>query len=438
MSPSRVLAYLFFFSFWLFFWVYPSFVQAEVEVPSRNAYLFFTQGLAAFNEEKYEDAADSFQKAVKEDFKDTEANYYLGITLARLKIYDEAVFAFERVLILEPTHHRARFELGMVYFILQSFEDAKKAFQKIMTEYPESEEAQSSKKFIDEIKKRKKALVKEWSAGLSLGYQYDTNVTLKPTDDSLVTGITNKEDSRLIILGNLGYDKKITDRFNLGVGYKFYQNLHKEITELNVQSHTLEVKTGYKFKLFTFHLPYRFNYILLDQNKYEQIHAVNPTISFPFRKRFLARVEYEFEDKEFFTSATRDATNHEIGLGLYYFFSQGKRFLRLQYYHDWEDAAGPDWDYQGNRVKGTFYSPLPYKINLMVDVEYDSYGFENINSILGIKRDDDVYKAGVTFFREFTHGINAVFQYLFTRNRSNIVYYDYSRHIISLMVGYRF
>jgi tetratricopeptide (TPR) repeat protein len=93
----------------------------------------FREGVAAQQQERWEDAARAYTRAIdaKADFAEAHAN--LGAVLARLGRHDEAVAAYQRALSLAPGLQAVRINLGLAYFRAGDARRAIETFQAVMT-----------------------------------------------------------------------------------------------------------------------------------------------------------------------------------------------------------------------------------------------------------------------------------------------------------------
>jgi hypothetical protein len=69
------------------------------------------------------------------------------------------------------------------------------------------------------------------------GLEYDSNVVLAPLDGEVAVGFGTQADGRAIFLAGGRYQIWRAQHVQLGVGYDFFQSLHFELTEFNMQDH---------------------------------------------------------------------------------------------------------------------------------------------------------------------------------------------------------
>jgi DnaJ-class molecular chaperone len=93
---------------------------------------YVAQGIVAYKEQKYADAAGNFQLAVHRNPKDVRAQHYLGLASARAGDLRTAVKALETAMAIEPQNARLLKDAGTVFRQAGLLTKAEKAFQEAM------------------------------------------------------------------------------------------------------------------------------------------------------------------------------------------------------------------------------------------------------------------------------------------------------------------
>ncbi len=93
---------------------------------------YVAQGIVAYKEQKYADAAGNFQLAVHRNAKDVRAQHYLGLASARSGDLRIAVRALETAMALEPQNARLLKDAGTIFRQAGLLMKAEKAFQEAM------------------------------------------------------------------------------------------------------------------------------------------------------------------------------------------------------------------------------------------------------------------------------------------------------------------
>jgi DnaJ-class molecular chaperone len=93
---------------------------------------YVAQGIVAYKEQKYADAAGNFQLATHRNPKDFRAQHYLGLASARAGDLRTAVKALEAAMAIEPQNARLLKDAGTIFRQAGLLTKAEKAFQEAM------------------------------------------------------------------------------------------------------------------------------------------------------------------------------------------------------------------------------------------------------------------------------------------------------------------
>jgi Flp pilus assembly protein TadD len=110
---------------------------------------YVTQGIAAYKDRKYTEAAGNFQIAARRNPKDVKAQHYLGLASARAGDVRTAVKAIEAALAVEPHNGVMLKDAGAIFRQAGLLLKAEKAYQEAVRWDPNSADA---RKALDEIR----------------------------------------------------------------------------------------------------------------------------------------------------------------------------------------------------------------------------------------------------------------------------------------------
>jgi len=110
---------------------------------------YVTQGIAAFKERKYTEAAGNFQLATHRNPKDVKAQHYLGLASARAGDVRTAVKAIEAAVAIEPHNGGMLRDAGAIFRQAGLLLKAEKAYQEALRWDPSASEA---RKALEEIR----------------------------------------------------------------------------------------------------------------------------------------------------------------------------------------------------------------------------------------------------------------------------------------------
>jgi curved DNA-binding protein CbpA len=110
---------------------------------------YLGQGIAAYKDRKFAEAAGNFQLAVGRNAKDVKAQHYLGLASARAGDVRTAVKAIESALVLEPHNGALLKDAGAIFRQAGLLMKAEKAYQEAIRWDPAGGEA---RKALEEIR----------------------------------------------------------------------------------------------------------------------------------------------------------------------------------------------------------------------------------------------------------------------------------------------
>ena len=113
------------------------------------AHNYLGQGIAAYKDRKFAEAAGNFQLAVGRNPRDVKAQHYLGLASARAGDVRAAVKAIESALVIEPHNGALLKDAGAIFRQAGLLLKAEKAYQEAIRWDPAAAEA---RKALEEIR----------------------------------------------------------------------------------------------------------------------------------------------------------------------------------------------------------------------------------------------------------------------------------------------
>jgi tetratricopeptide (TPR) repeat protein len=418
-------------------------------------------GMALYHQERYTDASANLTMAEQALKDEPLLHYYLGLAAARRQSFDQASEKFLRAGELDPELAREpRYQRGATLYSEGQSEQAAAELQAAALTAPATV-AQSMRPAFSATQDSPS---KRWNAGFALSAQYDSNVVLLPGGVSPPggdSGISHKDDFVTVLTGRGEYRFIQDDRWTVGAGYGFYQNIHARLSNFDVQNHTPTLYVQRQFAGMQLRLQYILDYVTVGGNPYLLSNALQPTLTVPQSERSFTQafVRYQYKDFKSFrdnelgtpVNQTRDGVNWMFGGMQYLLFAEKRGHVRAGYIFDADRTGGPDlnqavpgrptnadWAYIGHRFStGASYQFSPImKADLAFDYYRQSYSNPNSFSPGGATvRSDNIYQLTGTAVRDLNSWLWVAFQYSFTRDQSNVAVFDYSRHIVSFTLG---
>ncbi len=370
----------------------------------KSAENYFSEGVSAFAEKNYREAVRQFEKALKVNPEDANTYYYLGNCYGYLGDKQKAEECLEKAVELDP--------------------ELKGAVEVLIAEMRE--------KASGEIPAEKK-----WAISGTFGMEYDNNVVLNPS--GVATAISDQEDWRGVFNVNLEY-KPIKEPLELATFYNFYQTWHQELTDYNLQGHTVGLYGSIKREPWGFRLQYSYNYYYLAHNDYLAIHSIIPTANF-IQENKLTQLYYQFQNKDYLQSipgaTNQDAGNNIFGINQYFFFKNNS-YLKVGYSYEDNDARGRNWDYDGHYLLLSGLCPLTENLKLKLGFTYNPTRYKNVDSVYNQKRKDDKMTYNLTLTQKLNESLNLSLGYTYIDDDSNIANCNYQRSICSLKTEFSF
>jgi tetratricopeptide (TPR) repeat protein len=452
----------------------------------------FQLGVLHFSQKEYEQAEPLLRQAHQADPRRPNLGYYLGFIEYRKKNYREALNLLRaNVPSSDDFAQLARFYAGLASAALGFPGEARTEIDQALRLQPVSPLVAPLQRFGEILQKAERE-EKFFRGELRLGVFYDTNVPVVPDPNTDITATTIRQDSRRrksegeMASLDLGYTWLRTPDWTGDISYKFLQTYNNRLTEFNAQNHTpiLNIANRGSVPSAFGELPYdaglqlAYDYISLGNAPFTHRTIVSPYVtvednrgkitlageSFEFAN--LTTLQYRFQWKDFadddrvVRQEVRDANNYMIGPSHLVLLDGGRHYLRVGYQFDAEFAEGDNWSYRGHRLLAGFQFTIPdVDIRFRYDLDYHWRNYQHKHSLQPasaqgtVKRRDREPLHQVAIAKDFVPdflrssmfcgangscSLGVALEYLYDRTRSNLAIYQYSRHVVTTSVAWRF
>jgi tetratricopeptide (TPR) repeat protein len=473
---------------------------------SEQSERLYSRGLVDLHAGRDEQATRLFDEAVRADPEDVYALYYRGTQRGRRGDWDGAIADLRAALAGKPDFDQAaldlgaalieagdfaaavaplqqaqrrsdleayaRFYLGIAYLHLDDLQgarsnlsaagdlDAKLAapagYYLGLVSQREGRAAEAQQQLLDvtriapgsmvgreaeELVRRMRGGRKPYGLYASAGFQYDSNVVLAGND----VGISDKDDGRAILDAGGFYNPQLSDDVQISLGYEFFQSLHFNLTEFNLQDHRPEMQIVGRWNALRLGLLTRYDFYLRDGSKFLQQATGSPFVSVQEGDLGRLDVYYRVRLRDFLESAfhDRDAVNQAPGIRQVVYLGQSDRYLSAGYQFDREDPnrntnIANSFAYDGHEFNCGAGWRFPIGLLAQLDYAYRQERYPE-NSLLAFGgtsegRLDKVHQLTVSFRQPVGEYFHLVVGYFGVFNGSNSPTFDYDRHIASLAV----
>ncbi|MEM5566568.1 tetratricopeptide repeat protein [Psychroserpens sp. AS72] len=114
-------------------------------------YFYINKGVSLVENERYEDAIKTYDKALEEFPRNPRLWYNKGLAFERVENYSEAVKAYQQTIIYNPIHRNAHLQLGNICYRQQLISQALMCYNMSLMIEPDSDRGFALLKYMNEI-----------------------------------------------------------------------------------------------------------------------------------------------------------------------------------------------------------------------------------------------------------------------------------------------
>jgi hypothetical protein len=274
----------------------------------------------------------------------------------------------------------------------------------------------------------------QFGAELSLGGEYDDNVTVDEVDLSSSQG-----DYALTINAKVESSTSLSKTTDLDLSYNFSQSNYREFSQVDRQTHmlgsNLEVDMGkVNGGLSLFYIDSR-----LDGSKFLKLYRASPSVSGFIAKKWFTRGAYVYSDKTIEQRSFRDATSNAGEIDLYYFRRGLRSYFNIGIQYKDEDAEAAEFDYIAANFKLRYVHrfDLCSKTSILeLAFRYEDRDYSSPTPSIGEKRSDERLRWGIDLEIPVLERGAIEFYAVHSDYSSNLPRADYTQNIIGTRFVY--
>ena len=317
---------------------------------------------------------------------------------------------------------------------------------------PDSDIGRQSKDILDRIVDRR-----PWDLSLRLGYDYDTNVTIRGHHVRRLPGEDKGDDWRFGLGSDFVYRITDTEEFLFGVGIVTYNSWHTDITEFNVQSYGGNIFTAYAPRdadYLTLSMRYDWDHTLVGNESFLSRHRITPQIDIREADWTSTTIFYQFADNNYFNQdrdrrLNRDGDTHSLGVTQRFILAEMyDRHLTADLSYRFENVTtdGREFDSENHIFALGITVPLPedFTFDFVGQAEVDYYDNRSLFDRNRSHRKDVITTFIFALTKEFNANLSARLQVdvieddSTIKDRSGGEVFSYDRIIYGLSFTYRF
>ena len=274
------------------------------------------------------------------------------------------------------------------------------------------------------------------SGEVSLGYEYDSNVSVDELDRN-----SNVGDGGVLFSADISLDHDLTDETSASASYAYSRIDYQDFDFLSRETHMLGGNLSSKWDKVTAGINYFYIDARLDGNEFLTYHRASPSLSGFVSKRWFLRGAYVFGDKKIARRPGRDAQNHGAELDAYYFWRGLRRYINVGYVYRQEDSEAARFKYKSHQVKVRavqrfeIFSKLS---TLELGLRYEDRDYDEATPSIGEKRADERVRATVEFDLPVTDRVNWGVYGGYSDYLSNLPSADYDQTVVGTRIEFSF
>ena len=290
-----------------------------------------------------------------------------------------------------------------------------------------------------------------WVFVAELGFQYDSNLYLNPTEDDPAVGeTTNVDDGSVIVRAGAEYRLSVGQGLESGIHLQLRSQRYFEESQADTAAVAAGLWLHDRWSWGGLVLPYTYTY-WWDESGFSaraSVHSLRPTVYWQAFEKYRLETTGVYEHRNYF-GQTHDAHRAGLQLGHIYELPRPGSYVRLDQRLS-KDFAGdegyllaeftlgggvPLW--KGLRLDGGLtYAHLWYNDRLASEIGQAGTG--------DFARQDNQFRANARLFYRFTPMWEVGLDYVLTLNGSNVEGkggydpYDFHKHVFTILASGRF
>lgn len=409
-----------------------------------------------FQAGEYASALAALAPVLEQYPEDPLVQRYHAMTLDRLGRWEEAMARFQAILQRDPGHVPTRFFLGQTYAHAGLVEQAKGEWWWVVEHGREMEYVRWALEALDRAGLAAPASAEvvptpgppargpsRWFLAGIVGWEWDSNVTLKPTDKTLAS-VGDQNADRWSANLRVGYHLAPGPGRGLDLLYTTRQSFHDDsLEDLNFTSQEIGVDARAKTSLWGQEYTVGGRYDLAVGLLESALFSVNHRLTLSADGRFtphtrtvlttrLAGINFG-PDGSNPPQTSRDGAYTDTGVTQYFYTGDFRRHLFLAQEYNDARTRGGNFERRGTTSRIGVHMPLFGRVaaDLATGLRWNAYPrFSSLSSAEPARRRDAVLDAylGLTYRATPTLATRLFYRFVDARNRNDS--YEYERHIV--------
>lgn len=425
--------------------------RRAIELLPNEPAVAYDLGVALAEAGEHAEATGYLRIAAGEAEFRARASMVLGLAELRLGNLAAAEEAFVQAGTEPALAARASFYRGVTAFRRGAFDAAEAHFEAVTASTTDSGIASESRAYLERL--RTGAAARDYELHAEAGFQYDSNVCLSPNGGCEFVaeeGTVDEGDGRAVLSAGGRYTLWRSADVALSTGYEFFQSLHFDLGEFDLQDHRPDIQLTWRRGRLRVGVVGRYDFFLRDNDSF--LHEINavPWAAFDHGSYGRTEVHYRMRDREFVedTFAPRSGFNHAFGVRqVLPIDAASGSHVALGLRYDREDPSSGSADaqrfaYNGFEVnsEGRWLGPRGMSVVVGYAFRYEDYDDVSADFVADFEaRDDFEHLLRVEWEMPIWRFLAVRTGYYGTFNDSSQAEdFDYRRHVVSASVALRY
>lgn len=399
-------------------------------------------GVLYFDTGQYAAAKSWLERAHQQSRERFTAAFFLGLTLYRLGDDAGAQTSLNEAKADPDLRPSAQYYAGLSLLRQGKADAARTDLTQVARDQPQWEVGGAAQGYVgvEEVGRRPGVAEgerrKPWSLYGQLGFAYDSNVVIAPSSFP-----TNKDDGLTAIGLGGDYTWFNSNLGSLRASYDFYQSVHFQLTQFDLQGHSLWLNAASKPGTVTYGLAVGYDFYALDYQTFYQEGLGTPWVAFAEGPGAATQLYYSVRGRGFFRqpfNPGRNDLDNAFGLNQAVALWSPERVLSVGYQFDSDNTLsngpmGRDFQNNGNQVDIDLRFPIADVARGEVAYLFrlENYQFPNSRSAFVFRRHDHAHQFVVALAHDLTQNLALTLDFIGVLHGSNLSEFEYNRFIVT-------
>jgi len=412
-------------------------------------------GIEYFNTGRYAEAKTWLERAHQQPAEIFTAAFFLGLTYYRLGDYTNAQLELESAKADPDLRGPAAYYAGLALLRQEKKDAARAEFGQAARDQPAMPIGETAQRYLTTGSVQQPPIPaaglpqKPWSVYGQLDFGYDSNVVIGPNDSPVPSPNISRKDDGFTAVGAGGVYRLLdTDVGSLQVSYDFYQSIHFQLTQFDLQGHRLRLDAASKPGQVQYGITGTYDFYALDYQTFFQEGLGTPWLAYNEGPASTTQVYYTLRGRDYFRAPYdpgRNSIDNALGLRQYLELGRSDRLLGFGYQFDFDDTTSSglmadDFRNNGQQIDIGVSSPLfaDTQGQLAYMFRMEDYQDPNSRANFIFRRHDTEHQFVVGAVHTLTANVALTCDFIGVINNSNIPNFEYDRYIISAGVRVSF